>query len=293
MLLIASNLGAKGILFVDSNFRSNDVWTRFSRSDELNVKNLIQLLAKSPTGKSLLFKAKNLAAKQGKTLMDVIKVGEGSYTDTTLLRRFSARNPANVSYESRSTIFINKDHIQFDALLDLAHELTHYVERPDFDPYAENFSLEGFISSTIEGQGGEAQAFVTECKVLKELFSSQIEKHEHCSKIYRPDSADFDHATAVRSFYKVGRHWQRLKSLLEGFGVVEKLPYLSDKKEAFISSVYGEPYPLAAYREYMNVMTKVCENDLRRLGYLKNSNERSPASIEMTQSFEKRCSDFL
>ncbi len=113
----------------------------------------------------------------------MVKVGDSSLTDTTLVRKFSPHSPEHVIYESRSVVYISRHLAWDDALLDLAHELTHYVYRESFNPYAESFNAKDFIKGTIEGKGGEVQAFLTECRVLKELFSSRVQSRSHCLKI--------------------------------------------------------------------------------------------------------------
>jgi hypothetical protein len=66
ILIFSSCAGASDYLFVNSNFKSSKTWTNFSQNDELNVRHLIQQLAKSKTGKELLLEAKKKAAERGR-----------------------------------------------------------------------------------------------------------------------------------------------------------------------------------------------------------------------------------
>jgi hypothetical protein len=158
------------IIHVEGSLTTGRSWMDYTSSKELNLKKLLELLSRSATGEKIIKEAQYKAARTGLLLEDVVKVGESSLTDTTLVRKFSPHSPEHVIYESRSVVYISKNLAWDDALLDLAHELTHYVYREGFNPYSESFNAKDFIKSTIEGSGGEVQAFLTECRVLKELF---------------------------------------------------------------------------------------------------------------------------
>lgn len=280
-----------GYLFVEGSFDSNERWTSFSQSDELNVKNLVQHLAKSTSGKDLLLQAKKKARKQGLTLLDVIKPGSGSLTDTTLIRKFSPHSPEHISYETRSVVYVNRSLNQYDALLDLSHELTHFVYRGDFNPYKSNFSLGEFIKDTIEGTGGEVQAFVKECQVLRELFPSKYNNRYNCGKIIDGQTGTISYELAVQRFYQIGHFEDPFKRLLLKEGILSDFPELNSKEVSFVSSAYGVPYPVAAYKEYKTVMTKVCDNDKKRLAYMQKNGGRAPAN-DFASTWKERCSKF-
>src|SRR5690606_1190154 len=170
-------------IHVEGSMSAKRTWMDYTSSEELNLKKLIELLGRSETGEKLLREAKYKAGQRGQTLLDGIKVGEGSLTDTTLVRKFSPHSPEHVIYESRSVVYLSRHLAWDDALLDLAHELTHYVYRESFNPYSPDFNPKDFVRGTIEGSGGEVQAFLTECRVLKEIFSRKVQSRSHCQKI--------------------------------------------------------------------------------------------------------------
>ena len=147
-------------IHVEGSMSRNRTWMEYTTSEELNLKKLLELLSRSETGDKLIKEAAYKASRHGLTIDDVIKVGDSSLTDTTLVRKFSPHSPEHVIYETRSVVYINRSLAWDDALLDLAHELTHYVYREGFNPYAESFNARDFIKSTIEGNGGEVQAFL-------------------------------------------------------------------------------------------------------------------------------------
>lgn len=283
-------------IHVEGRMTGNRSWMDYTTSTELNLKRLFELLSRSATGEKLIKEAAYKAARTGNTLDDVVKVGESSLTDTTLVRKFSPHSPEHVIYETRSVVYINKSLPWDDALLDLSHELTHYVYREGFNPYSENFNAKDFIRSTIEGGGGEVQAFLTECKVLRELFSKQVQSRSNCQKIEDP-TGQLSYLKAVELFYHVGSYFDGFHSELKKRDIASSFSDLKGEKINFISSAYGVPYPVAALMEYDLVVTKVCENDKKRLAYMqqgpkRDTNERSPASVPQSQfvrNFESRC----
>ena len=271
-------------------------WTQFSENEELNVKNLLQHLTRSPAGKELIHAAAIRAGEQGKTIYDVIKQGPGSLTDTTLIRRFSISKPDEISYETKSVVYVNDDHGFMDAVLDLAHELTHFVYRKSFNPYNLNFNLEEFIKNTIESKGGEAHAFVNECRVLQELFPSKLSQRHNCMAIYNELEGTFSLKIASREFYRMGEYYPKFVNSLGQHDLLQSFPHASNEKAAFISSAYGLPYPIAAYEEYMSVLKRVCVNDQKRLIYMRNKEQgRSPASeiMKVQKKFDSKCSGVL
>jgi Zn-dependent peptidase ImmA (M78 family) len=256
-------------------------WMNFTSSAELNLKKLFELLGRSPTGKKLLEQAAYKASLSGQTLLDVIQVGEGSLTDTTLVRKFSPQNPEHVVYESRSVVYINRHLSWDDALLDLAHELTHFNFRENFNPYASDFNPQGFIKSTIEGRGGEVQAFMTECLVLKELFSRNVQSRSHCQTI--EVEGQLSRHRAVELFYHLGPYYDAFKQQLSKRKIDSAFSQIKAAKINFISSAYGVPYPVAALMEYDLVLNKVCENDKKRLAYMQQGPQRGPAAVPPEQ----------
>ena len=294
ILLIFSNLYAaeEKTIHVEGQV-GKGTWTNFSSSPELNFKKIFDLLGRSPTGEKLIKEAQYKAARMGLTLNDVIKVGETSLTDTTLVRKFSPHSPEHVIYESRSIVYINQSLSWDNALLDLAHELTHFVYREGFNPYAENFNAKDFIKSTIEGQGGEVQAFLTECRVLKELFSKSVSSRTHCLKI-EDENGQLSYTKAVELFYHVGPYFDSFQKQLSHRNIISSFSNLKEEKINFVSSAYGVPYPVAALMEFDLVLNKVCENDKKRLAYMQQGPQRGPASVtpekeKFQASYSARC----
>ncbi|MBT5093018.1 MAG: hypothetical protein HOM21_02170, partial [Halobacteriovoraceae bacterium] len=137
----------KRIIHREINYTLKQNWLKLANTERGAVQALITLLEKSKTGKVLLRRAEKKAMKGGQQLLDVLLAGEGSLTDTTLIRKFYPSQPDNVIYESRSKVFINRRLNVKDALLDMAHELTHFSYRMPFNPYQGPFDLKRFVTS--------------------------------------------------------------------------------------------------------------------------------------------------
>jgi Zn-dependent peptidase ImmA (M78 family) len=273
-----------------SAFDESAKWISIHEKSEDGIKFLLKIIEKSPIGKKLLQNAQVKSFEKGMTLTDVIKQGENSLTDTTLVRKFAKDDPLDIIYEANSTVYLNIHLSIRDALLDLSHELTHFVYRKPFNPYTMNFTLSEFIKDTIEGSGGEVDAFIMECQVLSELFPKEFKNEGNCQSIVGADYS-ISRKIAVQKFYRVGRYLENFKALLAKNGAKQKFNKLSGKEVRFISSAYGLPYPIAALKEYLAVVKKVCENDTARIAYLGQS--RSIASSQdftsLQTKHQKRC----
>lgn len=278
----------------------NAKWVNLAEQPSESLAKLVALLAKSETGKKIIQAAAAKARSQEQSLKEVLIVGESSLTDTTLVRRFVPAKPDEVSYESKSVVYLNRHLSVMDGLLDLAHELTHFNERQPFNPYRVNFTLKEFIASTVEGQGGEVEAYLAECQVLKELYPTLINDRSNCSNVMEHDGS-LSRDKGIAHFYRIGGHLQQMTNELNRYHVAATdFPRLSGDTPIFISSAYGLPYPIAAVREYTSIMGKACENDRKRLSLLEMRNSRQPASEQqklvwqrMTKFFEARCKDYL
>lgn len=287
LLLLNVTYAGPSMTIVDAPM--NGVWSEWTPSADTNVLRLVEVLQRSSTGRHLVEAATTKARASGLTMTDLIRPGEGSLTDTTLIRKFHPESPENVVFETRSKVYINRHLAWREALLDLAHELTHYVHRQPFNPYVVNFSLGDFVQSTIEGEGGEAHAFISECQAMRELFTQDSGHSSNCSAIYGADGK-VSTEQAIALFYHVGSYFDQMKKIVDDRGIAKNFPHLKSEKIKFISSAYGMPYPLAAVEEYRTVLSKVCENDRRRLTYMSGAQGRSPASVaQLRSNVEERC----
>ena len=298
--LYQNNLKAKSDIIASVRDFENKQWTKIYSTKEANIKLLIHLLEQSVTGKKIVELAKKRASELNSTLVGSIEFGEGSITDTTLVRQFSISRPDVMNYKTQSKVIINRNLMVVEALLDLAHELTHFIYRPPFNPYQKNFELKEFISATVEGQGGEVEAYLTECQVLRELFSRSIQSRFHCHNVIDPQSGQVSKLMGIKQFYRVGHYYNFFNRTLQESGIEKNLfPHVSQDEGVFISSAYDLPYPIAAIREFNQVMSRACANDQKRMNIIAESlkNNREPAAQnqyrQTLDEFKDRCGIFL
>ena len=294
-------------LVTEDNFNNKQVWTEVAKTEDSSIKALLRLLERSKAGKNILRMAERKALSQGLLLSDILFAGPGSICDTTLVRRFSKNNPGRISYETRSKIYINRNLSVVDAVLDIAHELTHYSLRTQFNPYGNSFDLSAFVHSTIEGQGGEVDAYMSECRVYQELFPKETRANNNCSHIIDPQTGVFSRERTVRLFYQMGSDLEEFNHELRTHNISkEDFPDLQAGPPVFISSDYGVPYPVAAMREYASIMERVCQNDQKRVAIIedKMGKGRNLASLsghetgmsddlDSRSDLEKKCQRFL
>lgn len=291
------------VIHVESTKSWSKGWYNSNVADSFSIDALVRALSKSRTGEAILKKARKKAASYGQGIDDVIAIGESSLTDTTLIRKFSPSNPDEISYETRSKVYINKSLSFRDAVLDLAHELTHYSYREPFNPYVTQFTVDQFVSSVIEGRGGEVDAYIIECKVLKELRPSTFKSTSNCKNVVDPNSGHLSKDLGVKRFYEVGDYEDSLNEILNKYGWSKKqFPKLKKGDALYISSAYGMPYPVAAVSEFTTIMGKACQNDFNRLSLMReriaDSSGRRPASDiqrpfkDLFSSYKSRCSQF-
>jgi hypothetical protein len=281
----------------DRTFRYDDRWIYISSSEKESLNELINILSRSQTGKKVLELAKKKAKTYGLTIEEVIHPGEGSLTDTTLIRRFSPGKPHEISYESRSRVYINRDLTVKNAILDMAHELVHFSLRDTFNPYKNDFGLKDFVVSTVEGKGGEVEAYLVECQVHTELFPEHL---SNCSKVKNEQTGKMDKSLGVARFYQMGRYYNIFENTLKKHNLsTQDFSHSGQERADFISSAYGMPYPLAAIHEYESIMQRVCRNDQKRLAIMKDNMNRAPATEEgqLYQSkilgHRRKCNAFL
>lgn len=284
-----------GVVKSASDYDQQKSWLQLGASEALAVSELFKIIESSLFGKELLAKAKLKASKDHRNLKDVVLAGEVSLTDTTLIRKFSSSDPFAVSFKAESKIYIQKSLDVKNAVLDLVHELTHFTYKEDFNPYKENFSLISFIQDTIEGRGGELDAFLVECRIGKSLFGNNISSQ--CDNVVK--GSEFSRELAKAEFYKIGNFYDKFHSELAKFRIsADKFPLISPDNGLLVSSAWSRPYPLAIIEEYKNIMGRVCENDLKRISVLSSGVSRFPASdqksfLKIRSSIISRCADVI
>lgn len=305
ILLFCLAVEARGleeqVLFSEVNYNAKS-WTEVGVNERESLREVVKFLRKSPYGEELWEKASRKAMEQGKDLEAIIDIGKSSFTDTSLIRRFDLKKPEQVDFHYRSVINLNGQLNFVEGVLDLAHELTHFLYRKSFNPYGMDFNLEDFIKNTVEGTGGEVDAYISECKVLYDLFPMEVGQKYFCRQVYNREEKTFSRELVISEFYKVGPQYGDFIKVLERKEIHQRFPYLSSAVGYFVSSVYGIPYPVAALKEFETIKSRSCQNDQGRIQLLRDKiNTLDPSEqshYEQTQSlarieksFFSRCND--
>jgi hypothetical protein len=191
-------------------------------------------------------------------------------------------------------ITINRDLKLFEASLDLAHELVHFLYKDFMNLYDESVTLTKFIKATLEEKGGEVEAFMVECAVMQELDRRRFIKNMACQRVIDGNRLISKRKT-TDFFYDLGEYRdqfvEKVAELEKGEAVTKLFPHVSANSVKFYSAAYSLPYPLAALYEYQAVMKQVCENEKKRIefGYLQESriNQRKEMARAQKNMFSK------
>ena len=265
---------------------SQQRWGEHSGGDRESVNRLFLSLERSSLGRRLLAGARQKAQEQGKELGELIQPGPSSATHITLFRRFQRSWPQAIDYRIHALIHINRTLTTAEAVLDLAHELVHFVRRDHFNPYGAKLNVLQFMAHIIEGKGGEVDAYIAECRVLGELFKHLAPARARCARIRRGDGS-YSRSRAIALFYRVGGYYAKISSLLGflGYRRPHSVWRLSAKSPLFISSISNTPYPVAAIGQYLAMREKTCLNDRRR----RAEGGREPAGGGSAENYFRRC----
>jgi len=285
-----------GLIESKDSWRRQNSWRQLAKSEKEAFEQIFKIIETSKQGLSLLARARAKARKNNQSLLEVVAAGDVSLTDTTLIRKFSSSNPFDVNYRAKSLVYLDRSHNVKNAVLDLVHELTHYSFKIPFNPYKSKFTISSFLKDTIEGRGGEVDAFLVECKIGKEIFGSGSLSPQ-CQSIIG-SNGEFSRDLATAEFYKLGPFFDKFLALSRETSLrLERFKYISRDQGQLISSAWGSPYPLAVVKEYTTIMGKVCANDKKRLSYFGQEKGRLPASEylsfkKMKKEITERCREF-
>ncbi len=252
----------------------------------------VQLLSESETGRQLLVQVeKNFQLALASTppptraQLDVLfKWDQVSRTDAVLTRHFDPKT----GKEERSrevSVHLKRDQPLADLVYDLAHELTHAVAGPNWDPYDPGLTATGYIWTALEGPGGEVDAVVSECRVARELAKSDL--IGRCERYVT--RSDIDRDKVREDFYRIGEWVPALKKRLGQDA--SKFPMLSDLPPRLYSSTGAAPYPVSLLREYDEITAVACDNSRRRYAATsRNPASESDSAGESTREFlQNRC----
>lgn len=255
-------MNAQGKLIM-SNKSWDEAW-RGSASLSSDVKLLLGKLSESPLGAKLIAEGEKKAAETGLTLSEMIGENNSSFTDFSVRRRQVA---GKIELLKSAKVFIDKNVTTKRAVFDLAHELVHYIWQTAHDPYDEKIHFSDYLKHNIEGQGGEVDAFLMECRVAREFSPRSWSNSYPCKFV--SENNEVSRELALKAFYRVGEIEPYLAKYL---GADSKdFPYLSPNSPLLIAGTRNHPYPLTLLAEFKEMREQACGFEKKRVG-------RSPAS---------------
>ena len=278
-------------LLVTLVYRGTLLPTEGESSSRGRIATAMDILGSVPAGRLLIENArKNWDLDSREALMELLNWGEVSRTDAVLTRHLDPAT-GKENQERQVTIFLRGEQTLREIVLDLAHELSHAGGAPHWDPYDPNLTAVQYIQHSIEGQGGEVDAVVAECKVGLELADKYGVQVERCQRYRTPpvgSKADWrvGRKKVLKDFYRVGRWKSEILHKLGG--QARKFPLLSEKTPKLYSSIGNAPYPLALLQEYEHLTRVACENTNRRLSTL-----REPAESKKVENLKSKSQIFL
>jgi hypothetical protein len=227
---------------------------------------VMELLRETPSGFPLVEAATEAGVP--------IEEGKVSRTEVTATR-VSRDGEAFTRFETKVVLSRSKSPV-FQAL-DLAHELVHAL-RPKENPFNPDLMAGEYVVRGIEGEGGEAEAILHECRVAKDFlehrkFEGRIGVEERalvkarCATVWK---LSVNEGAWKRSFYQLGQH---TRDFLERISKrVGKSPRewnwwkerVDSRSPLFSSAVAQKPYPLALLEEYEEITARFCEKALKR-----------------------------
>lgn len=253
------------------------------------LKLALKLLEKTQSGKELLSRAKKQwGLKSDQDVLDKLRLGTVSKTDAILTRLLDP-STGRETRQREITIYLRQSQQLLDTVLDLAHELTHAVFGPSWDPYDPRLTPGRYIWASLESSGGEVDALTWECRVGMELYREIPELSVHrCLRYLSEDGLHIDRGKILADFYRVGSYKSELERRLGK--ETPSLPLLSSDKPELFSSTWNDPYPVALYKEFRTLTKMACENSNKRL-----ENLRQPASSASRdfQSLRQKTEEFV
>jgi hypothetical protein len=234
----------------------------------------IQILNSTSSGQSLIRRAKETwGFTNFNEIRSLIRWGPASRTDAVLTRQFNPET-GEERRERKVTIYLKVNQSMVDLILDIAHELTHAVSRPVWDPYDPDLTPGKYILAALEGTGGEVEALVTECQVASELPREYLSEVSRCHLNENVSKKPFFTRHRVRAdLYRVGKWHEELGHKLGS--ELARFPLLSSNAPLLFSSTGNAPYPVSLMKEFEEINQVACANSRRRIHSL---SEREPAS---------------
>lgn len=250
---------------------SRSLFSFLSEASPGKIRDALQILMHVPSGIALVTRAQTLWSIQDPLeLAQKFQWARVSKTDAVITRYFNTKT-GEERRERSVTILLKRDQKLEDLVLDIAHELVHATTRAAWDPYDPELTASRYIRAAIEGEGGEVDAVLQECKIALELSKFTSSSMDRCLSYVQGESGELDREQILKDFYRVGSWSEGFMSQLGD--EILNLPRLSTERPRLYSSTGRTPYPVALLAEYENLTKIACENSKKRISHLNQSTQ--------------------
>lgn len=116
------------------------------KQSQERLQGVVRILGKAASGKKLLEQAQafwNL--KDAREVVRFLRWDSASRTDAVLIRHFDPRTGIE-DRERKVTVYLRSNQKLEEVVMDLAHELSHAVAKPVWDPYDPELSAGDYLS---------------------------------------------------------------------------------------------------------------------------------------------------
>lgn len=228
----------------------------------------VKMLLRTPTGRRMLEAARVFWGEaEVAGVVRHLAYGPVSRTDAVLTRHYKPET-GEESRVRTVTVLLRRDQPLEEMALDLAHELTHAIAPPSWDPYDPKLTAGKYIHASLEAHGGEIEAVTTECQASVELTEVYGLHFDRCNRYIERKAGEDGEVAVVRAdrikqdFYRVGSYRSAIdRTLGEEKGL---FPELSSKRPELYSATGQAPYPWALIQEYQELTRTACANVKRR-----------------------------
>lgn len=264
-------------------------WNQNTEPDRLRI--TLEILNKLPTSRKLyLDLLSRLHMRESEAFNTLFQWSAISRTNAVLTRYFNPTSGEEVR-QRQITIFLKRNQSLANLILDVAHEMTHALYSPQWDPYDPSLTAATYLWNAIEGPGGEVDALVVECQVAQELKEKYGVQIKRCQRYLGDPRKKLNRKKIRNEFYQVGPWEGELK---EKLGTeFNRFPFLSPAEPSLISSTGNAPYPIALLREYTEFTRIACENSRKRLLSIQKphgfDSTMHPIRMQLEQLILRRC----
>lgn len=250
---------------------------------------VLRILTAHQAGRQLIERAQRTWEVQNwDELIGYFKWGSASRTDSTLVRTFYLES-GEEKRERKVQVILREDQSDEEVALDLAHELVHALSPSVVDPYDPELTMGSYLLRSIEGEGGEVAAMMSECQLSLEMNQKSAHPRlKRCKRYIDLENHQMSQSEILKDFYHSGSWYEEIRKELGHEAL--RLPHLSAAEPQFYSSIEGTPYPQALIQEYKQLTQAACHN-IQERGQKSSQRFHSQSWVQRKKLIDQRCAN--